>query len=110
MSSTRLILASYDTGDRSLRRLFSEVCKDFGLRRVQLSVFGGRLTDTQFKSFKVRLKFLVNSKRSVGRLLVIPVGHSALSEGLMIHKEDPRVSIADPAEVWREKKIEDWVL
>ena len=55
----RYTLVIYDISDNSLRLRVSEVCKDFGLVRIQKSAFLGPLTGARRKELVARLRRLL---------------------------------------------------
>ena len=110
MFRTQMVIASYDTSDQRQRRRFITYCKDFGLHRVQLSVFGGRLDRRSLRSLKAHFTELIDQGTSEDRLILVPLSRSAIKRGLMVHHDDERVEIISPTEAFREQQLEDWIL
>ncbi len=56
----RYTLVIYDIADDNLRNKVSEVCKDFGLMRIQKSAFLGPQTPSKRKELTARLRTLID--------------------------------------------------
>lgn len=66
-----LTFVVYDIPDDRTRLRVANVCKDFGLRRIQYSAFRGLLDATRREEMFARLADLLGQE--TGRILVVPV-------------------------------------
>ncbi|MGH7320334.1 MAG: CRISPR-associated endonuclease Cas2 [Candidatus Rokuibacteriota bacterium] len=66
-----LTLVVYDIEDDRIRTRVANVCKDYGLERIQYSAFSGPLVSTLRSELFARLAAVLG--REGGRILVIPV-------------------------------------
>ena len=106
------VVVVYDIQTTKWRNQLSAVCKDFGLSRMQLSVFGGVLPAKDLKELKHILNTMMGEMLQdddQGRLMVLPLVHSVQSDAVFVHTESSRVVLADPQEVFREKSLYDWI-
>lgn len=72
------ILLIYDISEDKLRRKASEICKDYGLVRIQYSAFFGRLSRGMCGEVKRRLHDLLkNSCRS--SVIIFPLHQESLN-------------------------------
>ena len=56
------VIVSYDCKSNKLRKKIIDACFDFGLDRVQYSVFSGTLKPPHYKELANRLKLMINYK------------------------------------------------
>ncbi len=63
----------YDISDDGIRSKIADVCLDYGLDRVQLSAFSGRLTRNLQEELVMRLERLLNKAEGGGKIQLIPV-------------------------------------
>ena len=61
----------YDIEDDRIRTEVAEICKDYGLQRVQYSVFGGELTPNHRK--ELYFKLCEALKKGECRVIILPV-------------------------------------
>jgi CRISPR-associated protein Cas2 len=66
-----LTFVVYDVPDDRTRLRVANVCKDFGLRRIQYSAFRGLLDSTRREEMFARLAGVLGEE--TGRILVVPV-------------------------------------
>jgi CRISPR-associated protein Cas2 len=66
-----MVLVVYDVTDDGKRLKISECCQDFGLERLQYSMFGGAINATHRKDLIKRLKMLLG--KAEGRLIILNV-------------------------------------
>ena len=66
-----LTFVVYDIPDDRTRLRIASVCKDFGLKRIQYSAFGGSLGTTNRGEMFARLSDTLGSEP--GKILVLPV-------------------------------------
>jgi len=64
-------LVSYDIEDNKTRTKISEACKDYGLIRIQYSVFIGELNHNRRDELHQRLKRILG--RNFGKILICPI-------------------------------------
>lgn len=57
-------LICYDIVEDPVRNQISNVCKEYGLERIQYSVFYGRLNKTQKKEIQEKFKDIINKTNS----------------------------------------------
>ena len=79
-----LLCVIYDVSDNSLRYKVCEACKDFGLFRVQKSVFFGQLETGKIDSLRNKMEGILNNenKKDHDSVLILPVCKSCLSKVL----------------------------
>lgn len=79
-----LLWVIYDISDNSLRYKVCETCKDFGLFRVQKSVFFGELEADKIDSIREKIEKVLNdeNKTEHDSVLILPVCKSCLSKVL----------------------------
>ena len=80
-----LLWLIYDITDNSLRYRVCETCKDFGLFRVQKSVFFGELEADKTDSILDKMEDIMNdeNKTEHDSVLILPVCRSCLSKMLV---------------------------
>ena len=61
----------YDITDTKIRNRIAEICKDYGLKRIQYSAFIGRINRNMREELFFRLADMLGDNR--GRILVIPM-------------------------------------
>ncbi|MBI3398595.1 MAG: CRISPR-associated endonuclease Cas2 [Deltaproteobacteria bacterium] len=61
----------YDIEDDGIRSKIAEICKDYGLQRIQFSGFSGMLGRNRREELFLKLSFLIGGK--TGKLLMLPV-------------------------------------
>lgn len=66
-----LTFVVYDIEDDRVRTRIANVCKDYGLERIQYSAFCGSLNGTMRNELTVRLADTLGEE--VGKVLVLPV-------------------------------------
>lgn len=78
----------YDISDNSLRYKVCETCKDFGLFRVQKSVFFGELEVDKIDYILEKIEEILNdeNKTEHDSVLILPVCKSCLSKVLVAGK------------------------
>ncbi|AKB26320.1 CRISPR-associated protein Cas2 [Methanosarcina sp. MTP4] len=79
-----LLWLIYDITDNSLRYRVCETCKDFGLFRVQKSVFFGELDADKTASILDKMEDILNdeNKTEHDSVLILPVCRACLSKML----------------------------
>jgi CRISPR-associated protein Cas2 len=81
----------YDIPDDGVRDKVAEVCKDYGLERVQFSAFFGRLTRNKREELFLRLEEVLGDR--LGKVLIQPVCEKDIRDELRI--ENAEVEDAD---------------
>ncbi|MDF0643783.1 MAG: CRISPR-associated endonuclease Cas2 [Nitrospira sp.] len=76
----------YDIPDDGVRTKIADVCKDYGLERIQFSAFCGSLTRNKREELFLRLGDVL-SKRP-GKILLQPVCEKDIRQGLHVDNED----------------------
>jgi len=56
-------LVIYDITDDDIRNKVAEICKNYGLKRIQKSAFIGNLTSTKRKELKAELEKTLGNKK-----------------------------------------------
>lgn len=69
-----LTIVSFDVPSDRHRRLVVEICKDYGLRRLQWSVFEGPMTRNRREELWDRVLDLLDGAPGGGKLAVFPIG------------------------------------
>lgn len=64
----------FDIPSNKVRRKVGEICKDYGLSRLQWSAFEGALTRNRREELWARLLELVSKAGDGGRLAMFPIG------------------------------------
>lgn len=64
-------LVSYDIEDDKIRTKISEACKDYGLARIQYSVFIGELNHNRRDELRQRLRKTLG--QNFGKILICPI-------------------------------------
>ncbi|MGQ9469555.1 MAG: CRISPR-associated endonuclease Cas2 [Nitrososphaerales archaeon] len=87
-------LVIYDISDDNLRNAISEVCKNFGLLRIQKSAFIGNLTSSRRKELRDKLKEALGDANGNIQLFAICQSDMALREiiGKEVSEEVPSIS------------------
>ncbi len=81
----RLTLVVYDIPDDRTRLRIANVCKDFGLKRIQYSAFCGQLGSTHRAEMFARLADTLGNEP--GKLLVLPVCEKDVAMRRMVENE-----------------------
>lgn len=76
----------YDIPDDSVRTRIADVCKDYGLERIQFSAFCGSLTRNKREELYLRLRETLGTRP--GKILLQPVCEKDVRGGLSIENED----------------------
>ncbi|RJQ46073.1 MAG: CRISPR-associated endonuclease Cas2 [Gaiellales bacterium] len=84
----------YDIPDDTIRTKIAEVCKDYGLERIQFSAFCGSLTRNKREELFLRLGEVLGEQP--GKILLQPVCEKDIRDGLRVEHED---TDAEPAQV-----------
>lgn len=77
---TTLVL--YDIEDDRVRNRVAEVCKDYGLSRIQFSAFSGTLNRLKRRELELRLRSELGKKP--GRMLIQPLCEKDAREAISI--------------------------
>lgn len=87
----------YDIPDDAARTKIADVCKDYGLQRIQFSAFCGSLTRNMREELFLRLGDVLGKRP--GKILLQPVCEKDVRGGLRVENEDagtePESSQAD---------------
>ena len=81
------IIVCYDVEKTKDRNKVIKVLENYGLTRVQYSVFMGSLTETRLLQMNVRLKR--DFKKPSIRIMVIEVCKACMERALLVHEELP---------------------
>jgi len=76
----------YDIPDDTVRTRLAEVCKDYGLERIQFSAFSGLLTRNRREELFLRLEETLGKR--AGKILLQPVCEKDIREQLEIDHAD----------------------
>lgn len=76
----------YDIPDDSVRTKIADVCKDYGLERIQFSAFCGPLTRNKREELFLRLGDALGTRP--GKILLQPVCEKDIRGGLRVENED----------------------
>ncbi len=66
------LLVVYDIPDDGKRAKIADICLDFGLDRIQYSVFSGALNQTYQKELLHKLKSTLGARP--GKIMLVPIG------------------------------------
>ena len=101
-------LICYDIVEDPIRNQVSYVCKEYGLDRIQYSVFFGKLNKTQKKEIQVKFKDIIDKTNSNIHIIVIcnscSSKHSILSS-IFIEEIEPEIN--KKAKVDHVEKVEE---
>lgn len=78
----------YDIPDDTIRTKIADVCKDYGLERIQFSAFYGSLTRNKREELFLRLGEVLGEEP--GKILLQPVCEKDIRDGLRVENEDDR--------------------
>ena len=73
-------LVIYDITDDRIRNTISEICKNFGLSRIQKSAFLGSLTSSRRKELSTKLRNALGSEKGNIQIFVICEADLSLRE------------------------------
>lgn len=76
----------YDIPDDAVRTKIADVCKDYGLERIQFSAFCGSLTRNKREELFLRLGEVLGVRP--GKILLQPVCEKDIRDGLRVDNED----------------------
>jgi CRISPR-associated protein Cas2 len=76
----------YDIPDDAARTKIAEVCKDYGLERIQFSAFSGTLTRNMREELFLRLQDTLGER--AGKILLQPVCEKDVRLGLRVENDD----------------------
>lgn len=76
----------YDIPDDGVRTKIADVCKDYGLERIQFSAFCGPLTRNKREELFLRLGAALGDR--TGKILLQPVCQKDVTVSLRIENED----------------------
>lgn len=97
-TSELLTITTFDVPCDKTRRKVTEVCKDYGLTRLQWSVFEGMMTRNRREELWARLKSLLDKPEIGGRLAVYVIGarEAAWAERWTRRTTPPKASGGQP--------------
>lgn len=75
----------YDIPDDAVRTKIADVCKDYGLERIQFSAFCGSLTRNKREELFLRLGEVLGEQP--GKILLQPVCEKDIRDGLRVEHE-----------------------
>ena len=94
-----------------MRKKCADACLNVGLKRIQLSVFCGRLPGQRYSRLVDLLTQLVeDSKANVGSVSVLPLMSTAVETLFCIHNPSKRRKVCHPVEALREKTVRDFII
>lgn len=76
----------YDIPDDAVRTKIAEVCKDYGLERIQFSAFSGALTRNKREELFLRLRDTLGIRS--GKILLQPVCEKDIRIALRVENDD----------------------
>jgi CRISPR-associated protein Cas2 len=79
-------LLIYDISNDRLRTKVAEVCKDYGLRRVQYSAFFGYLTQNYVEELQRKIRRLLKDS-SGWSIIIFPLSEDNLSKVIEMHND-----------------------
>ncbi len=74
----------YDIEDDRVRYKISEICKDYGLERIQYSAFWGMLSKNRREELFLKLSGLIKNKK--GKIIIQPVCEKDFKEIKIINE------------------------
>lgn len=77
------IILVYDIVEDGIRAKIATACEDYGLDRVQYSVFAGRLTRNMQEQLMLRIDSLLI--KGHGNVRLIPIGKKEWEEQMEVH-------------------------
>ena len=81
-------LVIYDIPDDRIRNRLGEICKDYGLKRIQYSGFVGPLSRNKREELCLKLKGALGDER--GKLLVQPICEKDMKSLFAIENKAPK--------------------
>ena len=78
-------LVMYDIEDDRVRHRVSEACLDFGLERIQFSVFRGKLNRNKREELLMRLTNLLDDEQ--GKILIQPMCEDDFKSALELTRQ-----------------------
>lgn len=89
-------LVIYDIEDDRIRQRVSEICKDYGLERIQYSAFSGKLSRNRREELYLRLFNVIGSR--LGKIIIQPLCEKDVKDQKTITNEkrtDDRITKAN---------------
>jgi CRISPR-associated protein Cas2 len=84
------VIVSYDCKSNKTRKKIIDACFDYGLDRIQYSVFAGTLKPPQYKELANRLKLMMNHKNPMSIFIQkVPIG--SISDFLLYEYDEGSV-------------------
>lgn len=84
----------YDIPDDGVRTKIADVCKDYGLERIQFSAFCGSLTRNKREELFLRLGEVLGELP--GKILLQPVCEKDVRSSLQVENAEPDVEPPEP--------------
>ena len=92
-----IVLVAYDLSTQKLRNKMIQLLHAFGLHRIQLSVFCGRLDRNQIQRLKKRVDALLLQDQSPqGRFILTLLNSHSPETALIHHVSDKRTTLTHP--------------
>ena len=108
---SQLYVVVYDFRANRLRNKCVTFCLDAGLKRVQLSVFCGQLSDRGKRRLEQRLALLLKEEENVvGCVSIFPLMKSAVDQLFCFHNPSQRSTLYHPAEALRDLEGDEFVI
>ena len=84
-----LLWLIYDISDNNIRNRTSEACKDYGLCRLQKSVFFGELEMDMIDSISVKMADILDDvyKHDGDSIIMLPICKTCIHKKIVIGKE-----------------------
>lgn len=89
-----LTIVAFDIPNDKTRRKIGEMCLDYGLLRVQYSVFEGPMTRNRREELALRLRARIEGDPEGGRVAVYPIGEREAAQCI---RHVRVVSVPEPA-------------
>lgn len=81
------LMVVYDIAHDATRNRVADTCQDFGLDRIQYSVFCGALSGAHRKDLKHKLTRVLG--KQPGDILIIHIADDEWNAHIQIHNDDP---------------------
>ncbi|MBC7362793.1 MAG: CRISPR-associated endonuclease Cas2 [Candidatus Aminicenantes bacterium] len=88
-----ITLVIYDIEDDRIRQRVSEICKDYGLERIQYSAFSGKLSRNRREELFLKLSKVVG--RQTGKIIIQPLCEKDVKDQKVIVNEKKSDDLAE---------------
>ena len=88
-------LVIYDIVSDRIRTRVGEVCKDYGLKRIQFSGFVGSLSRNKREELSIKLRNLLDGQDQGAKILIQPICEKDLRQMTILHIEAQKKEIPE---------------